>query len=365
MNFEKGFFYHIYNRGNNSQKVFYNRENYLFFLKKLKKQISPFVSVVSWCLMPNHVHLVVYVHRNSIRKSELDGNNGQTMTSSLHLPEPDSETTLNYAIGVLLRSYTRAIQRQENIKGSLFQQHTQTKALTDEIKIDPAYWNTAFGTQFNLDEGKSYLQTCIEYVHLNPVISGMVRNAEDWEFSSCRDYLGLRDGKLVDFKLLEEEGLIENAGVGRASEKHAQNSNLGIQYIFSQSMTQSHTMTKNIAIIGIGSNIDARKNIGQMLEILGSHVQIVKISTFLKTKPIGITIQPDFTNGAVKVSTELDRTNLEVLLKAIEDEMGRDRSAPKFGSRNIDLDLVVWNGEIVDNDYYTRDFLQQSVAEVI
>jgi 2-amino-4-hydroxy-6-hydroxymethyldihydropteridine diphosphokinase len=121
----------------------------------------------------------------------------------------------------------------------------------------------------------------------------------------------------------------------------------------------------NTAIIGIGSNIDSGKNIAQMLEILGSHVQIVKISTFLKTKPIGITNQPDFTNGAVKINTEFDRTNLEVLLKAIEDQMGRNRSAPKFGPRNIDLDLAVWNGEIVDNDYYTRDFLQKSVTEVI
>ena len=121
----------------------------------------------------------------------------------------------------------------------------------------------------------------------------------------------------------------------------------------------------NLAIIGIGSNVDAEKNIEQMLKVLGKHVQIVQISTFLKTKPIGITNQPDFTNGAVKVSTKLDRTNLEVLLKSIEDQMGRDRSAPKFGPRNIDLDLVVWNGEIVDDDYYTRDFLQKSVAEVI
>lgn len=121
----------------------------------------------------------------------------------------------------------------------------------------------------------------------------------------------------------------------------------------------------NEAIIGIGSNLNADKNIAQMLDILGSHVQIVKISTFLKTKPIGIIDQPDFTNGAVKISTTLDRTTLEVLLKTIEDQMGRDRSAPKFGPRNIDLDLAVWNGEIVDNDYYTRDFLRKSVEEII
>jgi 2-amino-4-hydroxy-6-hydroxymethyldihydropteridine diphosphokinase len=121
----------------------------------------------------------------------------------------------------------------------------------------------------------------------------------------------------------------------------------------------------NLAIIGIGSNLDAEKHIARMLDILGSHVQIIKVSEFLKTKPIGITNQPDFTNGAVKISTELDITNLEDLLKSIEDQMGRDRTAPKFGPRNIDLDLAVWNGKIVDNDYYTRDFLKKSVDEVI
>jgi 7,8-dihydro-6-hydroxymethylpterin-pyrophosphokinase len=45
--------------------------------------------------------------------------------------------------------------------------------------------------------------------------------------------------------------------------------------------------------------------------------------------------------------------------------MGRDRTGPKFGPRCIDLDIVVWNGEIVDEDYYTRDFLQKSVAELV
>ncbi|TNF44296.1 MAG: hypothetical protein EP310_03350, partial [Bacteroidetes bacterium] len=100
------------------------------------------------------------------------------------------EITLNYSIGILLRSYTRAIQKQEKFTGSLFQQHTQTKPLIDEIKIEQSYWNTAFGTQIYISEGKSYLQTCIEYIHHNPVYSGLVKSAEDWEFSSFRDFAG-------------------------------------------------------------------------------------------------------------------------------------------------------------------------------
>jgi len=120
----------------------------------------------------------------------------------------------------------------------------------------------------------------------------------------------------------------------------------------------------NTVIIGIGSNIDAEKNISGMLKILKTQVQVIKVSSMLKTKPIGIENQPEFTNGAVKIKTSLNQENLTVLLKSIEDQMGRDRTAPRFGARTIDLDIVVWNGEIVDNDYYTRDFLQKSVSEL-
>jgi 2-amino-4-hydroxy-6-hydroxymethyldihydropteridine diphosphokinase len=120
----------------------------------------------------------------------------------------------------------------------------------------------------------------------------------------------------------------------------------------------------NTVIIGIGSNIDADSNITRMLEILNEQVEVVKISTMLKTKPIGIENQPDYTNGAVKIMTDLNQKDLTILLKAIEDELGRDRTVAKFGPRCIDLDIVVWNGEIVDDDYYTRDFLQKSVLEL-
>jgi len=121
----------------------------------------------------------------------------------------------------------------------------------------------------------------------------------------------------------------------------------------------------NTVIIGIGSNIDAANNIEKGLELLASRVETLAVSSMIQTKPIGITKQADFTNGAVKVRTILNQNQLNLLLKDIEDKMGRDRSAPKFGPRSIDLDIVVWNGKIVDDDYYTRDFLQKGVSEII
>ena len=121
----------------------------------------------------------------------------------------------------------------------------------------------------------------------------------------------------------------------------------------------------NEVIIGIGSNLDAENNIRRVLEILADKFELVKVSEFVKTKPIGITEQPDFTNGAAKIRTILNHNILENILKQIEDQMGRNRTVPKFGPRCIDLDIVVWNGEIVDDDYYTRDFLKKSVQEII
>jgi 2-amino-4-hydroxy-6-hydroxymethyldihydropteridine diphosphokinase len=55
---------------------------------------------------------------------------------------------------------------------------------------------------------------------------------------------------------------------------------------------------------------------------------------------------------------------LSLYLKMLEDLMGRDRSQEKFGPRNIDLDILIWNNTIVDPDYYTRDFLRNSAAEL-
>lgn len=120
----------------------------------------------------------------------------------------------------------------------------------------------------------------------------------------------------------------------------------------------------NDCIIGIGSNIDADKNIPDMLRLLGVDVQIIQVSQMVRTKPIGIADQADYTNGAVRIKTEMSLTDLSVYLKALEDRMGRDRSQPKFGPRNIDLDILIWNNTIVDQDYYTRDFLRNSAAEL-
>ncbi len=120
----------------------------------------------------------------------------------------------------------------------------------------------------------------------------------------------------------------------------------------------------NTCIIAIGSNIDPENNITRMMKFLGEEVEILQVSKMIKTKPIGFTDQNDFTNGAVKIRTELDFQELNILLKQIENQLGRNRSEEKFGPRNIDLDILIFNNEIIDQDYYTRDFLRESAKEL-
>jgi len=120
----------------------------------------------------------------------------------------------------------------------------------------------------------------------------------------------------------------------------------------------------NVCIVGIGSNIDPEQHIESALTILRQGVAVKGVSTWVKTKPIGFSGQNDFINGAVKVQTAMSRTTFKKYLKNLENRLGRDRSLPKFGPRVIDLDIIVWNSKIVDDDYYTRDFVKHSVDEL-
>lgn len=70
MEFAVGHIYHVYNRGNNSQPVFFTRENDLFFLDKIRKYILPHADILAWCLMPNHFHLMIEVKQVEVEISE-------------------------------------------------------------------------------------------------------------------------------------------------------------------------------------------------------------------------------------------------------------------------------------------------------
>ncbi len=211
MQFEPNNIYHIYNRGNNSQRIFFTRDNYLFFLKKLQTYISPFADILAWCLMPNHFHLMVYVKQ--ICKSEQVSHSHQLSGHSSSEPVNVShqftkERSINDSISILLRSYTRAINKQESRTGSLFQHRTKAICLSDTSGVTPAQFQTNYGTIINVDDpDKAYPQSCFNYIHMNPVNAGLSNNPINWEFSSYPDYFGVRNGKLINRERANEFGL--------------------------------------------------------------------------------------------------------------------------------------------------------------
>lgn len=161
--------YHFYNQGNNQQPIFFNRENYLFFLQKVRKHILPHCKVLCYCLMPNHFHFMIYTTADSVKAREVG-------TLSL--------TALSNGFRQFQSSYTQAINKQEGRSGSLFRQKTKYKILEHSDAHHPFI--------------------CFNYIHQNPLSAQLVNRMEDWEFSSFRDYISLRTGSLCDQQLATE-----------------------------------------------------------------------------------------------------------------------------------------------------------------
>ncbi len=195
MNFAPNHIYHVYNRGNNSQRIFFQRKNYLFFLKKIRTHLLPHCDILAWCLMPNHFHLMVYVKQLEV--DFIDQESGQSR-----------KRKLNDSISIVLRSYTRAINIQENRTGSLFQNRTKAICVTEINGITPAWFQSGYGILINIaDTEKEYPQVLFNYIHENPINESLVTVLEEWEFSSFLDYSGKRNGDLINKELAREFGL--------------------------------------------------------------------------------------------------------------------------------------------------------------
>lgn len=198
MQFNDGHIYHLYNQGNNRQRIFFKEENYVFFLQKMKKYLLPYCDILAWCLMPNHFHWMVYVHTTEVDRSATDG-------VTLSHPVSNKKRILNDSIAILLRSYSRAIGKQENRSGALFREDTKAECLTLCDKVTPSF----IGSYIRISNPeKEYPQICFQYIHNNPVRAGLVIKPEDWKFSSYQDVAALRTGKLINYQRIKEYELI-------------------------------------------------------------------------------------------------------------------------------------------------------------
>jgi 2-amino-4-hydroxy-6-hydroxymethyldihydropteridine diphosphokinase len=129
------------------------------------------------------------------------------------------------------------------------------------------------------------------------------------------------------------------------------------------------------AYISLGSNLgDREQQLRRAIALISERLGMVeKTSSFYDTAPVGITDQPRFLNGVLKLQTELPPEEVMRALLSIERELGRDRakSIPK-GPRTIDLDLLLYDNLVVSTPELTvphpamheRTFVLEPLAEI-
>ena len=94
------------------------------------------------------------------------------------------------------------------------------------------------------------------------------------------------------------------------------------------------------AVIALGSNIgNPKENLDLALALLREATDVVKVSSYYVTKPVGYEDQPDFVNAVCIIETELPAMELLNMLHGIEKAMGRARTI-KWGPRTLDLDII-------------------------
>jgi len=200
MNFDKDRLYHVYNQGNNRKKIFFTRENYLVFYKKIEIFICPYADILAWCLMPNHFHFMLLVKETELScewENTSDSACSQTLNKSVF-----KKRTLNDSLGIMLRSYTRIINAQEGFTGSLFRKQTKANCIDAFKDLQPNFLKSKIAV-FNMLPENQYPGICFQYIHHNPVKSGLVEKDTDWEFSSARDYANLRSKSIVRREITE------------------------------------------------------------------------------------------------------------------------------------------------------------------
>ena len=137
----------------------------------------PFIDIIAWCLMPNHFHFMLYADQRSNEIIQQGGNNIDVITNGIRK---------------LLSGYARMHNNKYNRTGSLFRPKTKSKCLTD-IAFD-----AIIKKKYKAEE---YYSACFHYIHQNPLRAGLVKQLEDWEYSSFKDYAGLRNGSLCNKEL--------------------------------------------------------------------------------------------------------------------------------------------------------------------
>ncbi len=156
-----GKYYHLFNRGTNRQNIFFSAANYAYFLSLMDKFLSKYMSILAYCLLPNHFHMVVKIndHQSSIKDP---------------IPSSDPGKLAVRQLMKLFLTYAMAINKQEKRVGNLFA---------------PKY------KRLNISSDE-YLKYLVFYTHYNPEKHGIIDSFFSYSFSSYKAICSGKNTKL-------------------------------------------------------------------------------------------------------------------------------------------------------------------------
>ena len=170
ISFHENQYYHIYNRGNNGENIFYTEENYRYFLAKYSYYLEEYIETYAYCLLPNHFHLLVKVKEVA------------SVDTRDAIPSRDGiSKNVSAQFRKFFISYSQSINKQLSRHGSLFEKPFKRK-------------------QVNTDE---YFQTLVYYIHNNPVHHGFTKNLQEWNWSSYHSLCSNKKTKLKRDEVFE------------------------------------------------------------------------------------------------------------------------------------------------------------------
>ncbi|OGS74901.1 MAG: hypothetical protein A3G95_09415 [Flavobacteria bacterium RIFCSPLOWO2_12_FULL_31_7] len=174
-----GNYYHIYNKGNNGENIFFDNDNYYHFLKLYAKYINPIADTYAWCLLKNHFHIAVRIKtREEISENDL------TYTTVEKPKIIDASKQFSH----FLNAYTQAINKKHKRTGKIFQSKFKRKLIDSE----------------------EYLKNIIYYIHHNPVHHGFCKSMNLYPWSSYETIVSTKNTKLKRNEVVDMFGNISN-----------------------------------------------------------------------------------------------------------------------------------------------------------
>ena len=182
-----GFYYHIFNRGNNHENIFPQQRNYTYFMELWWKHTFLIADTLAFGLLRNHFHAAVFIKY----KEDLSGLR-ETVADSRHSPrkrsnedETDEDLTglkpPSQYFSNFFNAYSRGVNNAIGRSGALFERPFERRLITDE----------------------AYLMRLIVYIHQNPQKHKFVDDFRDWPYTSYTELLGTKETRLKREKVLE------------------------------------------------------------------------------------------------------------------------------------------------------------------